>query len=375
MKTITVSHSCPVSPSYRAARVRSLFNVGAKAGASFTATCAVPQDESEWRVGLIVGPSGSGKSSIGRALWDGAAYHRGFEWGPGPIIDEIAPDRAFNEVAGALSAVGLGSVPSWLRPFRVLSTGERFRAELARLLLSAGERVVVDEFTSVVDRQIARIGAAAFAKAWRRRRGQVILLSCHRDIEAWLCPDWVLDTEDYSFRRGGLQRRPPIALSVHETNWGPWKVFEPHHYLKLPHMIAATNYVALHRGEPVAHVAVATTTGLKSARMCRLVVLPEWQGAGVGISFINHVARLWLLGRNRYRRPMTTVFHTSHPGLAAALRRSRCWMYLGGRVLGESGFPSWTTLAASRGEHGRGRSRYGGHLRAVQGFRYVGGAE
>jgi GNAT superfamily N-acetyltransferase len=372
MRTITVCLSCPVSGSYRAARVRSLFNVGATAGASFSASCQLPDDESGWRIGLVVGPSGSGKSSIGRAVWGGSAYHGGFSWSGGPIIDDIAPDRDFNDVSGALSSVGLGSVPSWLRPFAALSTGEKFRADLARVLLSAGDRVVIDEFTSVVDRQIARIGAAAFAKAWRRRSGQVILLSCHRDIEQWLSPDWVLDTEDYSFRRGCLQRRPPITLSVYQTNWRPWALFEPHHYLKLPHMIAATNYVATCAGEPVAHVAVATTTGLKSARMCRLVVMPEWQGAGVGIAFINHIAQRWLDGRNRYGRQMTTVFHTSHPGLAAALRRSGHWLYLGGRVLGESGIPSWRTLAKSRGHGERGRSRYGGHMRAVQGFRYVG---
>lgn len=373
MKPITLSLSCPASTSYRAARVRSLFNVTAAAGSTFTASCALPSDEDWWRIGLIVGPSGSGKSSIGRAVWDGQAFHTGFPWGSGPIIDDIAPDHDFDQVAAALSAVGLGSVPSWLRPFAALSTGEKFRADLARLLLTAGPRLVVDEFTSVVDRQIARIGASAFAKAWRRRAGQVIVLSCHRDIEEWLCPDWILDTEDYSYRKGGLQRRPKITVSIYQTNWSPWKVFEPHHYLKLPHMIAATNYVATHKGEPVAHVAVATTTGLKSARMCRLVVMPEWQGAGVGLAFINHIAGMWLAGNNRYGKPMTTVFHTSHPGLAAALRRSEQWLYIGGRVLGESGLPSWTTLQAAR-HPGQGRSRYGGHMRAVQGFRYIGKA-
>lgn len=136
-------------------------------------------------------------------------------------------------------------------------------------------------------------------------------------------------------------------------------------------MIAATNYVALHQGEPVAHVAVATCTGLTTARMCRLVVMPEWQGAGVGLRFMSWVARQWLEGRNRYGKRMTTVFHTSHPGLAAALRRHPQWFYLGGRLLGEDGFKSYATLSRSRGRPAR--SRYGGHMRAVQGFRYIGG--
>jgi hypothetical protein len=98
-------------------------------------------------------------------------------------------------VTGALAAVGLGDVPAWLRPFHVLSNGEQFRAGLARLVVDAPERAVIDEFTSVVDRQIAKVGAAAFAKAWRRNKGkQIILLSCHYDVLPWLQPDWVYDT-------------------------------------------------------------------------------------------------------------------------------------------------------------------------------------
>jgi GNAT superfamily N-acetyltransferase len=373
MTRIEIEQRCVVPETYRAARVRSLFNVSPEAGAIFRTACEIPLDEDRWQVGLVVGPSGSGKSSIGRRCWGGAAYLEGFEWGGGPIIEEIAPAAPFDAVAGALSAVGLGSVPSWLRPHGVLSTGERFRADLARALLCGRDRLVIDEFTSVVDRQIARVGAAAFTKAWRREPGRkVVLLSCHRDIVEWACPDWILDTEDMSLQRGSLRRRPPIRIDVFQTAWRPWALFEAHHYLKLPLMIGATNYVALNRGEPVAHVAVATTTGLKSARMCRLVVMPEWQGVGVGVRFIEWVAEEWLAGRNRYGKPMTTVFHTSHPGLAAALRRRPGWLYIGGRVLGENGEASWRTMLKSRGIGG---SRYGGHMRAVQGFRYVGEAE
>lgn len=370
MTRIEVDQSVPVSRSYRAARVRSLFNVAPEQGARFVASAEIPLDEPGWQVGLIVGPSGSGKSSLGRRCWGPEAFHCGFAWGRGPIIDEIAPRQDMDAVTAALSAVGLGTVPAWLRPFSALSTGEKFRAELARLLLSGKERVVIDEFTSVVDRQIARIGALAFCRAWRRDPGrQVILLSCHRDIIEWACPDWFLDTEDMSLHRGCL-RRPSITLSISATNWRPWNAFEPHHYLKLPHMIAATNYVATHEGEPVAHCAVATNTGLRSARMCRLVVMPEWQGAGVGVAFIEHVAGMWLRGENRYGKPMTTLFHTSHPGLAAALRRRPAWLYVSGRVLGESGLSSRRTLCRSRGKVEK--RNFGGHLRAVQGFRYVG---
>jgi hypothetical protein len=85
---------------------------------------------------------------------------------------------------------------------------------------------------------------------------------------------------------------------------------------------------------------------------------------------MDHIAQMWLDGSNRYRKPMTTLFHTSHPGLAAALRRNRKWLYAGGRILGESGVKSRQSMSKSRGC--AALSNYGGHIRAVQGFRYVG---
>jgi ABC-type ATPase with predicted acetyltransferase domain len=325
---ITKTVSSPVFDGYRSARVRSMFNVTEATGSSHTVDVDLPIEGQDWKIGLVVGPSGTGKTTIGQELLGGGRLHQGFEWDPAkPIIEQIGVGQDFTAVTGALSAVGLGTVPSWLRPFHVLSMGERFRAEMARIIIDEPEAIVVDEFTSVVDRQIAQIGAAAFAKAWRRTSGQIILLSCHYDIIEWLTPDWVLDTKYWRYARGCLQRRPNIDIDIHETSSSAaWKFFKPHHYLDLPNPVCATYYVAEHKGEPVAHVAVATGPGLKVARITRLVVMPEWQGAGVGIKFLEHVAQRWLDGRNRYGKKMTGIIHTSHPGLLAALSRGKRWV-------------------------------------------------
>jgi hypothetical protein len=80
-------------------------------------------------------PSGSGKTSIGRQIFGEPAPFWTPEWpADAPIIDAIAPEGDFNAVTGALGSVGLGSVPTWLRPYPVLSNGEKFRADLARLV-------------------------------------------------------------------------------------------------------------------------------------------------------------------------------------------------------------------------------------------------
>lgn len=370
---IQVHNRCSDFHSYRAARVKSLFN--AESGCNFDLEAELPVDQDNWQLGVVVGPSGSGKTSIGRQLFGPGAVYAPSWPADLPIIDAISPGGKFDAVTNALAAVGLGSVPSWLRPFPVLSNGEQFRANLARVICEAPRRVVIDEFTSVVDRQIAKFGALAFQKAWRRTGGQCVLLSCHYDILEWIEPDWVFDTKTCRFS-GGRLRRPSFELEIWQTDWRYWPLFEPHHYLKLPRMIAATNYVGTVEGELVCHVAVATRPGLREARACRLVVMPEWQGAGVGMRFLNAVCELWRAGQNRYSIPLQTLFHTSHPGLAAALRRDPKWSQISAVLFGGNKVRSQASIRQSaKGADAVGRgSGYGGHFRAVQGFRYYGEA-
>lgn len=369
---LTIDHRCDDFNSYRAARVKSLFNV--ESGANFSLEADIDLESAPWKIGIIVGPSGSGKTSMGRALWGREAIYAPSWPANLPVIDAITPGGSFDDVTAALSSVGLGSVPTWLRPYPVLSNGEQFRANLARLIAEAPTRAVLDEFSSVVDRQIAQIGAGAFAKAWRRTGGQAVLLSCHYDILDWVQPDWVFDTATGQFLRGALWRRPRIEVDVLQTGWEHWPAFEPHHYLKLPRMIAATNYVATVDGQLVAHVAVSTRAGMVEARACRLVVMPEWQGAGVGLRFLDAVCERWRLGQNRYSKPMLTLFHTSHPGLAAALRRSAKWTQVSAKLVGESKLRSLESMAKTAARLGTKHigAGYGGHFRAVQGFRYLG---
>lgn len=191
--------------SYRAARVKSLFN--AESGCNFDLEIDNVDLSGDWNIGVVVGPSGSGKTSIGRQIFgENKIYDYTQGWSPDkPIIDDIAPNGDFNEVTAALANVGLGSVPSWLRPFRVLSNGEQFRAGLAKIVCEKPDEIVIDEFTSVIDRQIARIGSQAFQKAWRRGnpKGKVVLLTPHYDILDWIQPDWVIDTKTKTFVRGG----------------------------------------------------------------------------------------------------------------------------------------------------------------------------
>jgi len=362
--------------SYRAARVKSLFN--AENGCNFDLVADLAIEDLDWSIGVIVGPSGSGKTSIGRRLFDGDKIHDYTKGWPvdRPIIDCVAPDGDFNEVTGALANVGLGDVPAWLRPFHVLSNGEQFRAGLARLVCERHEQVVVDEFTSVIDRQIARIGSQAFQKAWRRTNpgGKVVLLTPHYDILEWVEPDWVFDTKDGTFASGRL-RRPRLELEIFKTNASYWRFFKSHYYLDLPMPPAAEYFVGTVDGELACHLAVAPLFTAKGYRATRLVTMPEWQGAGVGFRFLEWVCQYHLEGNGRKNKRFPTFFHTSHPQLCAALRRGKRWIQTSAMLYGSNKIKSGNSIANSRVKQGKSpsiSSGYGGHFRAVQGFKFVG---
>src|SRR5690606_18854552 len=153
----------------------------------------LPLEERPWQIGLIVGPSGCGKSTVARELFgEHLVDEASLAWpADGSLIDGFPEELGTKQIVELLCSVGFSSPPNWLRPFDVLSTGEKFRVSMARVLSERRELAVVDEFTSVVDRQVAQIGSAALAKAIRRRNQKFIAVTCHEDVEAWLDPDWV----------------------------------------------------------------------------------------------------------------------------------------------------------------------------------------
>ena len=151
----------------------------------------------EWKVGLIVGNSGTGKTTIAKELFKDK-YITSFNYIKNSVIDDM-PENSIDTIVKMFNSVGFSSPVSWLKPYNVLSNGEKMRVDLAYSLLSDSELIVFDEFTSVVDRNVAKIGSLAIQKSVRKSNKQFIAVSCHFDIEEWLQPDWVFNTNTMSF--------------------------------------------------------------------------------------------------------------------------------------------------------------------------------
>jgi ABC-type ATPase with predicted acetyltransferase domain len=82
------------------------------------------------------------------------------------------------------------------------------KLDIARALCLDQKLVVFDEFTSVVDREIAKGSAFAISKAVRRSGKRFVAVTCHYDVVDWLDPDWVFCTDTMVFDRKKGGGRP-----------------------------------------------------------------------------------------------------------------------------------------------------------------------
>lgn len=282
----------------------------------------IPIEDMDWNIGLIVGASGSGKTTIAKNVFKDFELFDGFEWTDRTVIDDFADGLSAMEITDSLNKVGFSSPPDWLKPFNVLSNGQKMRAELARLILESDKPIIYDEFTSVVDRQVAQIGSAAIQKYIRRENKQFIAVSCHYDIEEWLEPDWLYDVNEKQFYRRSL-RRPEIKVDIRKAQQSEWELFKEFHYLSSSHNNAAHKYIAEINGEPVAWCSLLhfPHPKLKNCkRIHRIVVKPDYQGIGVGGRFMSELAK-------DYKKLGTRIrLVTSAPSFIYGLAASKNWM-------------------------------------------------
>lgn len=279
----------------------------------------------DWNIGVIYGGSGTGKTTLLKEFGDLSSDK--FDERK-PLIsnfDWLEP----KEATFLLSAMGLASVPTWLRPYSLLSNGEQYRASLAYKVGKASENdvILIDEFTSVVDRDVAKAMSNALQKYIRKTNKKIILASCHFDIMEWLMPDWT-----YSPLKGRLERasrlrqKPKIELQVFRCRYETWDLFKQHHYLTHDLNKAAKCFVALWNEKPVAFMAILPfPSGVieNGFRISRVVVLPDFQGLGIGFKICNWFGQI-------YKNDDKTMYiKTSNPALWSVFNKNDNWEFCG----------------------------------------------
>lgn len=288
----------------------------------FTGRINLPES---WQIGLIVGKSGTGKSTIAKQLFPDA-YITNFEYSAETILDDMPEGKSVDEIVKTFNAVGFSSPPSWLKPYSVLSNGEKMRVDLAQAILSESEMFVFDEFTSVVDRQVAQVGSFAMQKAIRKTQKKFIAVTCHFDVEDWLLPDWIFETDTMTFRQSEVQKknRPELRFAIYETTEKNyyWKMFAKHHYLNHSHNNAARVFIATVNDEvcgycSVLHFSHATAKNIKKVH--RLVMMPDYQGLSIGIRLLNEIGKIYQREGNRF------TITTSSPSLIFGLKKEGNW--------------------------------------------------
>jgi ABC-type lipoprotein export system ATPase subunit len=319
MPSIDLAVESQLSQSARARQLEAMFDVPSAEAVRLTWKGELPIDERDWSVGLIVGPSGSGKSTILRSVFGAMPS---LIWGKPSVVDDFDNTLAMKEIAAACQAVGFNTIPAWLRPHAVLSNGEQFRVDLARRILEIEGTIVVDEFTSVVDRQVAQIGAHAVQKAVRRNGKQFVAASCHYDIVEWLQPDWVLEPATMTFQWRSVQRRPAVAVELRRVGIRTWDLFAPFHYLTRELHRSAACWCLFIEGRPTAFAGVLhrphrARHDIKG--VSRLVTLPDWQGLGLALALVDKLGGLYRAAGLELRT------YPAHPALIRSFDHSTVW--------------------------------------------------
>jgi energy-coupling factor transporter ATP-binding protein EcfA2 len=293
MQNFKLTLASPVATSFRATKAANSLDIDAEKKSVHHFEVQADLD-SPFNIGLIVGASGSGKTTLAKHIYGEECFKEILDMTK-PVIDQFPASMTYDECAAMLCGVGLTAVPCWIRPAYTLSNGQRARAECA-LQMSRDDisMIVIDEWTSVVDRTVAKVMSHCIQKHARKTGKKIVLLSCHYDVLEWLNPDWVIDANKQTYENRRLlwqsyQRTEQLKFEVYETDRSTWKYFSRYHYLSDSYPGGYTKTYGLFiDGNQVGFQCFANyVPHRKGTKMIlhsnRVVIHPDYCGFGLGL--------------------------------------------------------------------------------------------
>lgn len=333
-KTVEVVLQSPISDNFRCKMACDALDIDIKKKSVHRLFIEHINIPDKWNVALIYGASGSGKTTLAKKLFGEDVFKAVLDENE-PIINQLPKEYTYDECAAILSGIGLNSVPCWVRPVKTLSNGQRARAEAALLMVQNNGIINIDEWTSVVDRTVAKAMSFCIQKFARKHNKQIILLSCHYDVLEWLLPDWLIDCNEQKFylREGEdffFTRREQLVFTIRKIGRDTWKYFSKYHYLseRLPGGQIFL-YGLFHEEKQIGFQCFANYTPPvkgkpKIFHSNRTVVHPDYQGLGLGIKLINESTRVFKKDNPSFR----IMAKFSAVPVFKAMIRQKEWKYL-----------------------------------------------
>ena len=277
----------------------------------------------------ITGESGSGKSTLLRLLAEALNVHgqrtylNNSEQFGEVVVDsqlDINPDEVLVEGVGsdvndalkALSLAGLNDAFLFVRRFKELSDGQKYRYKIAKMLASSAGVWVLDEFAAALDRETAKIVAFSLQKTARRNGKTVIVATTHQDLFEDLAPSvsiwkgWGEEVNvkyqpntvnticsiarDVTIRQGTFQDYKKLSYLHYRSGkpFGPRKVFVMELAGRLIGCIIYSTpmLAAAGRNKFLGHRATPQEVNSDFLTISRVILHPKFRSIGLGSQFV-----------------------------------------------------------------------------------------
>jgi len=325
LKTFKVDKSFTTQPpkvTERVVGVSDAFGLGVDEEKTFTIFKNFEIEVNPGDVVYITGESGGGKSTLLRELADQLEHYPEFgtvvrDWeikidGGEVVVESVG--RSFEEALEILNYAGLNDAFLFLRRFRELSDGQKYRFKVAKMVDSRAGVWVFDEFCSTLDRITAKAVAYCVNKAARKMGATLLAATAHSDLLEDLNPSVYVVKGYLAEPEVDYRKYEPHQCSLlKKADKGEFKKLEPFHYRQAAdNLIVSKIYAAYVEGE-LAAVIVYTTPhftlrGRNIAapeykptkpyqeylkrlnrdftRIARVIVAPKFRGIGLGVKIV-----------------------------------------------------------------------------------------